>query len=83
MERRTDYKRALHIETVIHEAATHGLEATARKLASLGVPLDVSMRVLTRPALRRHHGPALDISIAPIGEHSTRKTPGLPDDTSS
>jgi hypothetical protein len=54
MERRTDYKLALLIEAALHDTAGSGLSNTARELASLGVPLPVSMRVLTRPEERRH-----------------------------
>lgn len=56
MERRNDYKLALLIEATLHDAAGVGLPTAARELAGLGVPLDVSMRVLTRPAERRHPG---------------------------
>jgi hypothetical protein len=56
MERRTDYKLALLIEAAIHDTAATGLPAAARELARLGAPLDVSMRVLTRPGERRHPG---------------------------
>lgn len=50
MERRTDYRTALLIETAIH---TQPRAIAARELANIGVPLEVSMRVLTRPAERR------------------------------
>jgi len=53
MERRTDYKQALLIEAVIHELDTIGRAGAARRLAEIGVPLAVAIRVLTRPAERR------------------------------
>lgn len=53
MERRTDYKTALLIEAVIHEASAIGMPAAARRLAELGVTVDVAVRVLTRPVERR------------------------------
>jgi hypothetical protein len=53
MEKRTDYKTALLIEAVIHELHTIGMPAAARRLVELGVPLDVAVRVLTRPVERR------------------------------
>jgi hypothetical protein len=53
MEKRTDYKTALLIEAVIHEAPDIGFPAAARQLAGIGVALDVAVRVLTRPAERR------------------------------
>lgn len=56
MERRTDYKLALLIEAALHDATGAGLPHAARELANLGVPLHVSMRVLTRPGERRHPG---------------------------
>lgn len=53
MERRTDYKTALLIEAVIHEAGATGMPAAARRLAEIGVAVDVALRVLTRPVERR------------------------------
>jgi hypothetical protein len=53
MERRSDYKKALLIEAVIHEAGEVGRSTAARRLAELGVPLEVAVRVLTRPVERR------------------------------
>jgi hypothetical protein len=54
MDRRTDYKTALLIDSAIHEAASEGRPRAATELARMGVPLDVTMRVLTRPVERRH-----------------------------
>lgn len=64
MDRRNDYKTALLIEAIIHDngaaapsaalsAATSAAPTPARQLAELGVPIEVTMRVLTRPAERR------------------------------
>jgi hypothetical protein len=56
MDRRTDYKTALLIDAAIHEPGTWRVRergAAARELAALGVPVDVAVRVLTRPAERR------------------------------
>jgi hypothetical protein len=64
MDRRTDYKTALRIDAVIHEAATTARPA-ARELAMLGVPIEVSLRVLTRPAERRHQVTPDDLRNAP------------------
>jgi hypothetical protein len=55
MERRTDYKTALLIESVIHDNQAAGRQSVARRLAELGVPLEVAVRVLTRPVERRQH----------------------------
>jgi hypothetical protein len=54
MDRRNDYKTALMIEAVIHAVPPPRPGAAARELAEMGVPLEVAMRVLTRPAERRH-----------------------------
>jgi hypothetical protein len=54
MDRRTDYKTALLIDSTIHEAASEGRPRAATELARMGVPLEVTMRVLTRPVERRH-----------------------------
>jgi hypothetical protein len=53
MEKRTDYKTALMIESAIHDAQEEN-RSPARALAALGVPFEVAMRVLTRPDERRH-----------------------------
>ncbi|SFB99880.1 hypothetical protein [Massilia yuzhufengensis] len=54
MDRRTDYKTALLIDSAIHEAASEGRPRAATELARMGVPLETTMRVLTRPVERRH-----------------------------
>jgi len=56
MERRSDYKTALLIEATIHEAEEQN-RSPARALAALGVPFEVTMRMLTRPDERRHVAP--------------------------
>jgi hypothetical protein len=56
MERRHDYKTALLIEAAVHDHAPAGLAASAKVLAGMGVSVDVALRVLTRPAERRHPG---------------------------
>ena len=55
MENRNDYKTALQIEAVIHELQAIGMPGAARRLVELGVPLEVALRVLTRPVERRQH----------------------------
>ena len=54
MDRRTDYKTALLIDSAIHEAASEGRPRAATELAKMGVPMDITLRVLTRPSDRRH-----------------------------
>jgi hypothetical protein len=44
------------IESTIHEAQEQN-RSPARALASLGVPFEIAMRVLTRPDERRHAVP--------------------------
>jgi hypothetical protein len=56
MEKRTDYKTALMIEAAIHDAQEEN-RSPARALAALGVPIEIAMRVLTRPDERRHAVP--------------------------
>lgn len=56
MERRSDYKTALTIEATIHDAIEQN-RSPARALASIGVPLETAMRLLTRPDERRHAVP--------------------------
>lgn len=56
MDRRNDYKTALLIEAIIHDTgapAPTPAPSPARQLAELGVPIEVTMRVLTRPSERR------------------------------
>jgi hypothetical protein len=55
MNRRTDRRTALLIDAAIHAAAVHGAVGAARELAERGVPLEVAMRVLTRPSERRSY----------------------------
>jgi hypothetical protein len=51
--RRTDYYTALLIDSVLKERARLGINLTARSLSDLGIPLEVAMRLLTRPWERR------------------------------
>ena len=64
MDRRSDYKTALIIDAVMHDVADQ-LRPAAVKLAEQGVPLEVSLRVLTRPAERRHQVTPEDVRNAP------------------
>ncbi len=65
MERRSDYKRALLIEAVVHGVAPHDRAGAARELAAMGVPFEVAVRVLTRPAERRQQVPLDTSRFAP------------------
>ena len=63
MDRRTDYKTALLIHTIVNTPADDGQSSPARELAKMGVPFDVARRVLTRPAERRHQFPSRDLPM--------------------
>ena len=65
MDRRSDYKTSLRIDAVINDVPTESRVGAARQLAELGVPLDIAMRVLTRPAERRHQVTPEDVRNAP------------------
>ena len=53
MNRRHDRISSLFIDTVVAASRQHGIARAARLLHEDGVPLDVALRVLTRPAQRR------------------------------
>jgi len=65
MDRRSDYKTSLRIDAVINDVPTESRVGAARQLAELGVPLDIAMRVLTRPTERRHQVTPEDVRNAP------------------
>jgi hypothetical protein len=53
MNRRHDRISAMFIDTVLDASRQHGIARAARLLRADGVPLDVALRVLTRPGGRR------------------------------
>jgi hypothetical protein len=53
MNRRHDRISYLFIDAVVAASRQHGIARAARLLHTDGVPLDVALRVLTRPAQRR------------------------------
>jgi hypothetical protein len=53
MNRRHDRISAMFIDAVLDASRHHGTARAARLLREDGVPLDVALRVLTRPARRR------------------------------
>ena len=63
MDRRTDYRTALLIHTIVNTPLDGGQPSPARELAKLGVPFEVARRVLTKPAERRHQFPSRDLPI--------------------
>jgi hypothetical protein len=64
MDRRNDYKTALLIDAIVNGAPEGGKPVprtgVARELAAVGVPLEVAVRLLTRPGERRHPANAGD-----------------------
>jgi hypothetical protein len=52
---RADQVTALLVDAVISASAAEGTAYAARTLSENGVPFDVALRVLTRPASRRYH----------------------------
>jgi hypothetical protein len=54
MHRRHDHISALFIDAVLDASRQQGIARAARLLREDGVPLDVALRVLTRPGERRH-----------------------------
>lgn len=63
MDRRTDYKTALLIHTIVNAPLVAGQPSPARELAKMGVPFEVARRVLTKPAERRHQFPSRDLPM--------------------
>ncbi|HEX8787587.1 MAG TPA: hypothetical protein VF793_15485 [Telluria sp.] len=55
MNRRTDYHTALLIDTVLDAREHVGINQSARTLRDIGVPIEVAMRLLTRPWDRRNY----------------------------
>jgi hypothetical protein len=53
MNRRHDPISAMYIDAVLDASRQHGIARAARLLHEDGVPFDVALRVLTRPAGRR------------------------------
>jgi len=52
---RADQVTALLVDAVLSASAAEGTAYAARTLSENGVPFDVALRVLTRPASRRYH----------------------------
>lgn len=53
MNRRTDRVTALVVDAIVNVSVSHGHATAARALAEAGVPLHLTLRVLTRPRERR------------------------------
>lgn len=54
MHTRTDLATAAQIDLAINLAAMHGAHAAAAALRAQGVTLELAVRVLLKPWLRRH-----------------------------
>ena len=64
---RADLVTALLVDAVISASVAEGTAYAARTLCENGVPFDVALRVLTRPASRRHHPVTRAHATAPRG----------------
>jgi hypothetical protein len=64
MNRRNDRITAMFIDAVLDACGQHDIARAARLLREDGVPLDVALRVLTRPVQRRHDPPRVHPLVA-------------------
>lgn len=55
MEKRIDSRTAMLIDAAVNAATITGPIAAARELAEHGIPLEIAIRVLTRPWERRRY----------------------------
>lgn len=73
---RADLVTALLVDAVISASVAEGTAYAARTLCENGVPFDVALRVLTRPANRRHHPVTRAHATAPRGARAAvRRAP--------
>jgi len=64
---RADQVTALLVDAVISASVAEGTVYAAQTLCENGVPFDVALRVLTRPASRRYHPVTRAHAAAPRG----------------
>ena len=64
MNRRRDRISALLIDAVLDASPQHGIARAARLLHEDGIPIEVALRVLTRPVQRRHGPPRVHPLVA-------------------
>lgn len=55
MDRRIDMKTAFLVDGAVNAERVGGPGPAARHLAEYGVPIQIALRVLTRPSSRRHY----------------------------
>lgn len=53
MDKRTDALTAARVDLAIYTATAFGMTAGARELSAQGVPVEIAVRTLLRPASRR------------------------------
>jgi hypothetical protein len=70
MENRTDWATALLINAVLAATGPRNPATTARRLAEIGIPMEIIVRLLTRPQDRRQ--PKNTPSVLPQGELAVR-----------
>jgi hypothetical protein len=58
MNKRTDHLTALLVDSAINVSVDRGWGFAAQSLADAGIPMHVTLRVLTRPRERRRFSPA-------------------------
>lgn len=68
---RADQVTALLVDAVISASVAEGTVYAAQTLCENGVPFDVALRVLTRPASRRYHPVTRAHAAAPRGAGAT------------
>jgi hypothetical protein len=55
MDKRTDRRTAMMIDAALNARAAHSAASVARALFEAGVPIEIAVRVLTRPKDRRQY----------------------------
>lgn len=56
MKRRLDRLSAILIEAILTNRASYATQAVARAFADNNIPIDIALRVITRPQARRRVG---------------------------
>lgn len=60
MKRRLNRLSAILIEAILTNRPLHDTQAVARAFADNNISIDIALRVLTRPQLRRGYAPVRD-----------------------
>jgi len=64
MKKRNDWVTALLIDAVLDVAPARGSASAARRLTELGIPMEIIVRILTRPSDRRRRCIAQPVAIS-------------------